>query len=132
MRENDNEEGDRMPLCTVHMKRKQIVSRFNAKGEKIAEETVLLDQVYHGLPAKTAEAYHTKFPDAQVKITEEAPSYDKPNKSAHGVYAGTGRIGGTSEQRRAIPAARPTKSEELTAAETGDMTAALNKEIEAS
>jgi hypothetical protein len=57
-----------MSFYTVKMKKKRLISKFDEKGRKISDQTILIDETYHDLPYVTAMGYKEKFPEADVEI----------------------------------------------------------------
>jgi hypothetical protein len=122
-----------MQLFTVKMIAKRIISLFDFNGDKTGERVEEIPQVYRDLPAQTALGYKTNFPDNKVEI-----------EAQHGEYAGEGRKGSSFERqprvmvpadfkhtRRAVREKIQEKiaADDLTAAQTGDMAAAINAEM---
>jgi hypothetical protein len=120
-------------LYTVKMVRKQIISRFDTSGNKVAEEVVLLPQVYHDLPHSTALSYQTKFPDAQVEIVGQAHAVEGKSEKI-------GRVPSARERtaRHWKPSGEPKTSEDLEVArdetvegaKRGDFAATINSALE--
>lgn len=113
-----------MPLFTVKMVRKQVISRYNEAGVKIAEETTEIPVVFHDLPEKAAVAYRTKFPDAKVEIERQIEGVS---------YGGAVSIGGrstySSRKREKDYSAEPApvvRDRTTEAAESGDFSAAID------
>lgn len=101
-------------LYTVRMKRKQIVSIFDARGKKIREETRLLDQVYTDLPYSTALMYREKSPDADVKIERQVPEREVRSRAKHKVI--TSGIAEYSPRKRSSAEEKPARKDEAPAA----------------
>lgn len=59
---------------TVRMKRKQIVTRYDEQGRRIATGEILLEEVITDLPYQTAVGYQNKFPDSDVRIERQVSS----------------------------------------------------------
>jgi hypothetical protein len=112
-----------MQLYTVRMKRKQIVTIYGAQKNTISEER-LIDEVYHDLPHKTALAYKTKFPDAQVVIEAQA-EMTSPRSSRD--FRPKVDAGAKREIVRTKPTPRPE-----TGIHTGGYAEAINKAMESS
>ncbi|MCK1543324.1 hypothetical protein IVB12_15520 [Bradyrhizobium sp. 179] len=122
-----------MQLFTVKMIAKRIVSFFDASGAKTGERVEEIPQVYRDLPHPTALGYKANFPDNKVEI-----------EAQHGEYAGEGRKGSSYERRERVNVPADFKhtrravrekiqekiaADDLTAAQTGDMSAAINAEM---
>lgn len=70
-------------LYTVHLQRQQIVTIFeNKTGTRSRTETRRIDETYRDLPLRTAEAYRTQFPDANVRIERQAMEFATPRSRA--------------------------------------------------
>jgi hypothetical protein len=130
-----------MSFYTVRMKRKQIISKYDARGRKISEIETLVDQVYHDLPHQTALSYQTQFPDAQVTIERQAQEFrsdpkiraagereSKVPRAERTKIGGHGTaIKGAEAARKKVKKVAPAPSPALGG---GDMTDALNKALE--
>ena len=116
-----------MSLFTVDMVRKQIVSRYGARGERLGEIETNISLTFHDLPYSTAQAYQIQFPDAQVKITKQDGEIMKPRP----VYSfRKSEVDPTQRQRAGMMAARsaaaaPKTDKTLAAAISGSLGAAL-------
>jgi hypothetical protein len=123
-----------MQLFTVKMIAKRFISLFDFNGDKTGERVEEIPTVYRDLPMQTALGYKANFPDNKVEI-----------EAQHGDYAGEGRIAARPVRNPDYKAAREkvtkrfaktlnhlAKSERddtQTAAQTGDMAAAINAEM---
>jgi hypothetical protein len=124
-----------MQLFTVKMIAKRFISLFDFNGDKTGERVEEIPQVYRDLPMQTAQTYKRQFPDNKVEI-----------EAQHGEYAGEGRIGArpvknpdydgirkkvTKRFEKTLNHLAKTEREAntLTAAQTGDMAAAINAEM---
>jgi hypothetical protein len=120
-------------LFTVRMVSQKIIVTYDKHGKAASERTELIPQVYSDLPYKTALAYKTKFPDAQVDIAMQSAETSNARVS-HGKMIGTGRMGSPRATRnyyeKPDAASAPVASEDFTAAMTGDMAAAINAEMD--
>jgi hypothetical protein len=121
-----------MQLFTVKMIAKRFISLFDFNGDKTDERVEEIPTVYRDLPHQTALGYKTNFPDNKVEI-----------EAQHGEYAAEGRKGTpyargpkTWSQHSTVvyPDGTkknvPVKGGTLSAAQTGDMAAAINAELE--
>lgn len=114
-------------LFTVTMEREHRVKKYDDKGKLVAEVATKIPIVFHDLPAQTAQMYRSKFPDANVRIMHQAIERDT---SAREKLGG----GGFKKREREVYVAAATEPAPRTsiAATTGDMSAAINAELEAS
>lgn len=62
-----------MDLYTVTLRRKQVISTYDAKGRLSGMKEMFLDQVHAGCPAQLANTYRTKFPESFVSAVREIP-----------------------------------------------------------
>jgi hypothetical protein len=115
-----------MQLYTVRMNRQQTVTIYS--GKTSTTETRVIEQVYHDLPMKTAQAYKTKFPDAEVVILSQGEIVGDKRKTRV-VVAGES----TAAPRREV--ARTKKTDKPAPVETGieasDYAKVVNKMMEA-
>ena len=122
-------------LFTVRMKRKRLLSKFDASGKKIADETIMVDETYHDLPYATAQGYKAKFPDADVVIEQQAMEINRdPKIRAQGEResrvprAERAKIGGSGTKIAHDVARQKAKPKTPAPARSGnDMADALNK-----
>jgi hypothetical protein len=111
-----------MQLYTVHFSTKQIVSQFNAKGQKTGEYQLDYPQTLHALPLTTAQQYKTcdnySIEPYFIEAHKQAVNSFKPKSRPD--YSGAAKRGKTFTKKAA-------KSSVSHAAETGDLAAALNE-----
>lgn len=126
-----------MSFYTVRMKRKQIISKYDARGRKIGETETLIDQVYHDLPYQTAQSYLTQFPDAQVTIERQAQEFRRdPKIRAAGereskvARADRNKIGGMSMPKGPAPKLKKRKEAPAGTLGNADMATVINKVLE--
>jgi hypothetical protein len=112
-------------LYTVRMVSRKIISSFDQSGNKTGEREELIPITFHDLPHPTALAYKTKFPDAQVVITMQSGEIGGRKETVH--VQSARRFGKTTAFKARI--AEPEGSEDFSAAQTGDMAAAINAEL---
>lgn len=108
-------------LYTVRMKRKQIVSVFDARGNKIREDKRLIDVIYTDLPYQTALMYKTTCPDNHVVIEPQEPGYEPKSKAKHRII--TSGVAEYSPRKRAPVEEKPAPKE---APATHDYAALVN------
>jgi hypothetical protein len=120
-------------LFTVRMVSQKIIVTYDQHGKAASERTELIPQVYSDLPYKTALAYKTKFPDAQVDIALQTAEFS-PARGSRDAKIGTGRTGTSRAARdyyeKPDASSAPATSEDFSAAMTGDMAAAINAEMD--
>ena len=117
-----------MTLYTVKMTTLKIVSRFDGKGQKIGEYTTEIPVTMHDLPHKTALAYQEVNPNGNVQIIRQLSVVDEPHRRQRDLPATERRAAsfGTKTMRQARTEQSTRKSAIQQAAETGDMSAAIN------
>ncbi|MBA8881785.1 hypothetical protein [Phyllobacterium myrsinacearum] len=108
-----------MELYTVIIQEARIVSSFDARGKKVGEETKMVEVTINALPYSTAQMYKSTDPHGTCKIipyvreTSRSSRDKAPLKLTFGTSKTKG-FGSTS------------KSKVVTAAERGDLAAAIS------
>jgi hypothetical protein len=116
-----------MQLYTVRMVARKIITMFGTDGNKTGEREELVPQVYHDLPLSTAQRYERLFPDNQVTIVEQAADF-VPERKERVFTPGESRHTRRPTPRSKVP--QPAPANNYSAAQSGDMAAAINAELE--
>lgn len=94
---------------TLVMRRKQIVTRYDTKGQLIDRQETFIDETHSGLPAATVAGYRKKFPDAIIQVTAEtvdrSPMRVSSSRSTERDYKPLRRKLGSEGEKPATPAA---------------------------
>lgn len=132
-------------LYTVHMVSKHVrVSYEQFTGRVMHEEVREVPLAYHDLPLQTALTYRDRFPDAQVRILNDAGividtsglKAPEPEPAPIGIVGPSAfetqvseqvKLATVSEYKRAAPT--PARSDIAEAAMSGDFAAAINAEL---
>lgn len=123
-----------MQLFTVKMIARKIISIFDSSGAKTGERVEEIPQVYRDLPHTTALTYQRTFPDNKVEIEAQDGTF-----VSDAVYTGTRtkpdytaiRQKVTKRFEKTLSHLAKSEREDDTqrAAQTGDMSAAVNAEM---
>jgi hypothetical protein len=122
-----------MQLFTVKMIAKRFISMFDFNGDKTDERVEEIPTVYRDLPFQTAQTYQRIFPDNKVEIEAQTPEPTRGSTNGAQRYE---RGPKTWSQHSTVvyPDGSkknvPVKGGTLSAAQTGDMAAAINAELE--
>ena len=120
-----------MQLYTVKFDQARLVSKFDAKGNKIADQTIMVRQTIADLPLPTAQMYKQTDTHGTVEIIRQDMSAFGRNgiseKRKHQVEFADVKSGRSSraEPARTTKTAAPAPDRHK-AARTGDMSAAIN------
>jgi hypothetical protein len=115
-------------LYTVTMVREQRITKYDARGRKMAEEIKKIPIVFHDLPAQTANMYAREFPNAEVKISAQAITRDPIAREKLG-GGGFKKSARQTAQRLHTPVSEDKVGAAAVAAAAGDFTAAINAEM---
>jgi hypothetical protein len=106
---------------------------FDFNGDKTGERVEEIPTVYRDLPMQTAQTYKRQFPDNKVEIEAQAP---EPVRGSTNYKANYERGPKTWTKPHAVVVSRkgvkkviPVETDTQRAAQTGDMSAAINAEM---
>lgn len=113
-------------LYTVNMTTKKLISRFDARGNKIDDYEEKISVSFHDLPLQTAQMYAEKNPGC-VEIVAQTQTFGDRRSVSGGKTSYKPREFASSAPasgKRAAPKPAVNKHD---AARTGDLAAALNQ-----
>ena len=130
-----------MQLYTVIYHLKRVISKFDARGNKIDDIEVLVEHRQHDLPLQTAQMYLSTDTNGTCRIEKQAVSFESP-KGRRQDHVGFSDLQSKPSNRfadrsgvahfsrtntaKAAPAAKKPADTFNHAAATGDMAAAIN------
>jgi hypothetical protein len=124
-----------MQLFTVKMIAKRFISLFDFNGDKTGERLEEIPTVYRDLPLQTAQTYKRQFPDNKVEIEAQVPEPERGGSRTGHKGAAEYAKQPTSWGSKPVVKKHPTPigvvkhGSTQTAAQTGDMAAAINAEM---
>jgi hypothetical protein len=122
-----------MQLFTVKMIAKRFISLFDFNGDKTGERVEEIPTVYRDLPFQTAQTYQRIFPDNKVEIEAQAPEPVRGSMNGGARYERGPKTWPKPHavvvDSKGVVKKVPVTST-LSAAQTGDMAAAINAELE--
>ncbi|MFA9261833.1 MAG: hypothetical protein ACEQSB_00535 [Undibacterium sp.] len=126
-----------MALYTVKYFMQRLISKFDTRGKKISDVSVMVEHTQHDLPYSTALMYQNTDAHGTCEIIKQAASYSDSKGHRRQDHVGFGdyvrkpsskTISSKASENWAKNAKNKTKGEKRTnAAATGDMSAAINQ-----
>lgn len=118
-------------LYTIRMIAKKIISLFDSAGRKTGERTDHIPLAYSDLPHSTALSYQRQFPDNQVQIIPQAVEHGGSREGHRGAAEyNRGPQKWPKDLNRKVAQKQVEQRDELqNAAQTGNMAAAINAEL---